>query len=166
MMQLPKWTKNPTIVAATSGVFSLLVGVAGTWGVMYSSTTASREKKREVVASSQAKNREMNIKMVEISLAILREDPEKSKIKAAREWAVDLIDHHSEVPIPPDARKALIEAPRLDLVTSPDGTGPGNKPTGPTNEPARRSGVGGGAMPSGDPGGQAGSTRPAPGRGR
>lgn len=41
-----------------------------------------------------AKDREMDIRMIEIALDILREKPE-SEIRAAREWAVDLIDSHS-----------------------------------------------------------------------
>jgi hypothetical protein len=54
------------------------------------------------------RNREMDIKMLEISLAILREDPAKSEIKAARGWAVDLINKVSPVPIPAEVKTELM----------------------------------------------------------
>ena len=55
------------------------------------------------------KNREMDIKMLELSLQILREDPSQSQINSARGWAVDLINHVSPVRIPTDARDQLIK---------------------------------------------------------
>jgi|GEM_PF-5598720 len=55
------------------------------------------------------KNRDLDIKMVEIALGILREDPEKSNIAAVRSWAVDLLDAYSGVPLSTQARSELLK---------------------------------------------------------
>ena len=57
------------------------------------------------------KNRDLDIKMIEIALGILREDPEKSKITATREWAVDLLDQYSGTPLNALARAELVSIP-------------------------------------------------------
>lgn len=59
-------------------------------------------------SGSSDRNREMDIKMLELSLQILREDPKTSQINATRDWAVNLINYVSPVKIPDDARKQLI----------------------------------------------------------
>src|SRR5262249_39058415 len=57
-------------------------------------------------------------------LAILREDPGQSQIKATRGWAVDLINRVSPVPIPADVRAELlakkVEFARADKRTAVD----------------------------------------------
>jgi len=56
------------------------------------------------------KGRELDIQMLHIALGILREDPKKSEIVAARSWAVDVINHHSpNVPIPAEVKEELIK---------------------------------------------------------
>lgn len=77
----------PLSSAAIGALATLLVATTGYW----------------------SKSRELDIKMLNIALGILREDPEKSKIAAARGWAVDVINASAPVKIPPDARKQLIE---------------------------------------------------------
>jgi hypothetical protein len=52
-------------------------------------------------------NREMDVKMVEIAVGILSQEP-KENIAPAREWAVDVIDYYAEVKPSSGARKALI----------------------------------------------------------
>lgn len=56
------------------------------------------------------RNREMDIKMVEIAVGILRADNKKEPgVAPARAWAADVIDRYSQIPLPPEARKSLIE---------------------------------------------------------
>ncbi len=57
------------------------------------------------------KDKELDIKMLQIALGILREDPAKSKISAARSWAVDIINASAPVKIPKEARIELIKSP-------------------------------------------------------
>lgn len=52
-------------------------------------------------------NREMDVKMVEIAVGILSQEP-KANIAPAREWAVDLISRYAEVKPSPEVRAALI----------------------------------------------------------
>ena len=54
------------------------------------------------------KDRELDIRMLEIALGILREDPAKSKIAAARGWAIDVINASAPVQIEGEARQQLI----------------------------------------------------------
>lgn len=54
------------------------------------------------------KDRELDIQMLQIALGILREDPEKSQLSAARGWAVDVINSASPVEISPGVRDELI----------------------------------------------------------
>ncbi len=56
------------------------------------------------------RNREMDIKMVEIAVGILRTDNLKEPgVAPARAWAADVIDRYSQIPLSPEARKSLIE---------------------------------------------------------
>ena len=55
------------------------------------------------------KDRELDIQMLNIALGILREDPKQSKISAAREWAIDVINISAPVQINGDARQQLID---------------------------------------------------------
>lgn len=62
------------------------------------------------------KNRDLDIKMIEIALGILREDPKESNITAAREWAVSLLDRYSGEPLSEAARSELLDRPlEIDL---------------------------------------------------
>ena len=56
------------------------------------------------------RNREMDIKMVEIAVGILGSDDKKEPgLAPARAWAADVIDRYSQIPLSPEARKSLIE---------------------------------------------------------
>ncbi|MBB4302343.1 hypothetical protein GGD81_001370 [Rhodobium orientis] len=58
-----------------------------------------------------SKDRELDIKMVEVALSILRSDPEKSPASGARTWAMDILDQYSGVTLTPKARAELQSAP-------------------------------------------------------
>lgn len=60
-------------------------------------------------------NREMNVKMVEIAVGILSQEP-KDNIASAREWAADVIDHYSDVDLSPSARTALVNNRAVSVV--------------------------------------------------
>jgi hypothetical protein len=94
---------------------TLASAAIGAGAVMYATASGSFDR-----------NREMDIKMLEISLAILREDPAKSEIKAARGWAVDLINKVSPVPIPAEVRAELMRKRLVsDIPTRYSGRFPG-----------------------------------------
>ena len=57
-------------------------------------------------------SREMDVKMVEIAVRILAEKPTDSIIPA-REWAVDVINKYSIVPVTPQTRAALLSKIKL-----------------------------------------------------
>jgi hypothetical protein len=56
------------------------------------------------------REREINVKMVEIAVGLLREDP-KGRLQPAREWAVQVIDDNSDTPLSDAARQALLNCP-------------------------------------------------------
>jgi hypothetical protein len=53
-------------------------------------------------------NRQMDVKMVEIAVSILSQEP-KDNIAPARKWAVDVIGHYSDVKLSKEVVDALIE---------------------------------------------------------
>lgn len=53
-------------------------------------------------------NRQMDVKMVEIAVGILAKEP-TYPIQPAREWAVDVINQFSQIPLSEPARAALLE---------------------------------------------------------
>jgi hypothetical protein len=55
------------------------------------------------------RNRELDIELVKLGVAILRVDPKETQTQGAREWALDVIQKFSGVPFTPDARKELLE---------------------------------------------------------
>ena len=55
-----------------------------------------------------AKRREHDIRMVEIGLAILREDPNKDEISPARDWAIELIERYSRVKFSTKSKEELL----------------------------------------------------------
>lgn len=85
------------------------------------------------------RNREMDIKMVEIAVGILRTDDKKEPgVAPARSWAADVIDRYSQVPLSAEARKSLIEfGVSYDYVDTftPDFTGGGHTPRPPSAPP-------------------------------
>lgn len=58
-------------------------------------------------------NRQMDVKMVEIAVGILSQEP-KDNIAPARQWAVDLIEHYAGVKPSAEVRAALVENRALD----------------------------------------------------
>jgi hypothetical protein len=80
-----------------------IVALIGAASGIYAATTTYWNKNRELSLEYASKDRETNIH-------ILREDPKKSKIAAARAWAVDIINHSSSVPISEEARAQLINS--------------------------------------------------------
>lgn len=72
--------------------FPLVLGFVGYW---YTETSKERDR---------------DLKMIELSIGILNADVQPENIPV-REWAVDVIDEYSEVPIPPGMRTILVKAP-------------------------------------------------------
>ena len=59
------------------------------------------------------RNRELDIKLVEIGIGILRADPKETGLTAARGWAVDVIEHFSGLQFSDADRQALLQRPLL-----------------------------------------------------
>lgn len=57
------------------------------------------------------RDRELNIRLVEIGIGILRSDPEKSGVSAARQWAIDIIERSSGLAFKPEDRAELLNRP-------------------------------------------------------
>lgn len=57
------------------------------------------------------RNRELDIKLVEIGIGILRSDPKETGIFAARSWAIDVIENHSRFKFSAQDREALLNRP-------------------------------------------------------
>jgi hypothetical protein len=57
-----------------------------------------------------AADREASVKMIEVAVGILAAKPE-GNIKPARKWAVDIINHYSDVKLPEDVKAALLDNP-------------------------------------------------------
>jgi hypothetical protein len=53
-------------------------------------------------------SRDLDIKMIDIAVGLLKEDPANIKLQPARNWAVDIISYYSaDVPLTEEARNAL-----------------------------------------------------------
>lgn len=65
--------------------------------------------------SYRAKRHETNLQMLEIALGILREDPDKSQLAAARSWAIDVVNKSSPVQMDDEVRRELTESPIMKL---------------------------------------------------
>ena len=61
-------------------------------------------------------NRQMDVKMVEIAVGILSQEP-KDNIAPAREWAVDVIQHYAKDKLSPEVRTALVGNRAIGYVT-------------------------------------------------
>jgi hypothetical protein len=68
---------------------------------------------------SLSKDRELNIRLVEIGISILRADPKKEDISPARQWAIEVIQRNSGVAFSSDDRAALLHKP---IITGYDAT--------------------------------------------
>jgi len=58
--------------------------------------------------NSTLKEKELNVKMTEVAITILSNKP-SNETKALRRWAVDIINHYSEIPLSQDVQKNLME---------------------------------------------------------
>ncbi len=58
-----------------------------------------------------SRDRELDIRLVEIGVGILRADPEKSGVSAARQWAIVAIEENSGIEFTPKDRAELLENP-------------------------------------------------------
>lgn len=58
-----------------------------------------------------SRDRELNIRLVEIGIGILRDDPEKSGVFSARRWAIEVIQNNSGVNFTQDERNELLRKP-------------------------------------------------------
>jgi hypothetical protein len=90
---------NSTIVpAAVSGVVSIVVVLL------------------KVYVNDITNRRIIEAKMIEVAVGVLAQEPENGT-QPAREWAVDIIERYSDVPLNSAARRALIEHRALDSRT-------------------------------------------------
>jgi hypothetical protein len=64
------------------------------------------------------RNRELDIKLVELGIGILRADPKDTGLTAARGWALQVIEENSRVKFSDEDRAALIHKPLLFNPTS------------------------------------------------
>ena len=72
------------------------------------------------------RNRELDIELVKLGVAILRADPKETQTEGAREWAINVIETFSRVPFTATAKAELLSNKLLfDLGTQ---TGPTFKP--------------------------------------
>ena len=63
------------------------------------------------------KERDIRLRMVELSFEILKEDPSKKSTQTdvIREWAMDVVDAYSEIKLPKNARQTLRKNPLLGV---------------------------------------------------
>jgi hypothetical protein len=59
------------------------------------------------------RNRELDIKFVEIGIGILRADPKETGLTAARGWAVKVIEDYSRTKFSDEDRATLLQKPLL-----------------------------------------------------
>ena len=59
------------------------------------------------------RNRELDIKLVELGIGILRADPKETGLTAARGWALQVIEENSRVRFSDEDRAALLHKPLL-----------------------------------------------------
>ena len=61
-----------------------------------------------------SRNRELDIELVKIGVAILRAEPKEEQTTGAREWAIDVIEAYSRRSFSADARAQLLKK-KLDV---------------------------------------------------
>jgi hypothetical protein len=62
-----------------------------------------------------SKDRELDIRLVEIGISILRAKPDETGVTPARQWAIDVIEKHSGTKFSKADRQALLQK-QLDFV--------------------------------------------------
>lgn len=58
-----------------------------------------------------SRNRELDIRLVEIGIGVLRADPKETGIAGARNWAIQVIENSSNIMFSETDKKALLERP-------------------------------------------------------
>jgi hypothetical protein len=66
------------------------------------------------------RNRELDIKFVEIGLSVLRADPKETQTNGARGWAIKIIENYSGEKFSEEAKKELLTGP-IKTVAPPGG---------------------------------------------
>jgi hypothetical protein len=93
---LSKWEKAKIVsVILATVVIPLAVALVGNW------------------YSKALKEREIQVRYVEIALEILSKEPTE-KNTYLRQWAIDVIDFYSDIKVPKEARDELVRE-RIDL---------------------------------------------------
>jgi hypothetical protein len=59
------------------------------------------------------RNRELDIKLVEIGIGILRADPKDTGLTSARGWAIQIIEHYSGIAFDDEDRRTLLNKPLI-----------------------------------------------------
>ena len=91
------------IISASPAAIAVIAGLSAAVGAVGGPYLTSR-------VDYFTRNREMDIKMVEIAVGVLRSDEKvEPGLAPARAWAADVIDRYSQIPLSPEARKSLIE---------------------------------------------------------
>jgi len=86
----------------------IVAGIALTGAIIAAAFTYT-ERNRDVIAvAKEASPQELNARLVEIGIAILRADPKEAQTNATREWAIRLIETHSGQPFSDQAKSELL----------------------------------------------------------
>jgi hypothetical protein len=73
------------------------------------------------------RNRELDIKLVEIGINILHADPKGADLTPARAWAIQVIEDNSKVKFTEPDRKSLLQKPLLFRPTAGPSPASGNR---------------------------------------
>lgn len=84
----------------------IVAGIALTGAIIATAFTYT-DRNKEVIAK-EASPQELNARLVEIGIAILRADPKEAQTNATREWAIKLIETHSGQPFSEQAKNELL----------------------------------------------------------
>jgi hypothetical protein len=66
------------------------------------------------IYSYSGRTKELDVRLVEIGISILRADPKEAQTKGAREWAINVIEAHSGQTFSNEAKQELLQH-KLDL---------------------------------------------------
>ncbi len=107
----PFWGKLKAISALIASVsVPLVIGVVS---IDYNNAVNERDSaynvaatKRDSAYNEAASKREMNVRYVEMAIEILAQEP-SDDTKALRDWAIHVIQRHSEVELSPEAISVL-----------------------------------------------------------
>ena len=89
--QPSRWFASETVIVAV--ITALVAAIGGSY--------ATSE-------NAAGKNRELDIKLVEIGIGILRADPKDEKMASIRRWAIEIIERNSRVPFSENEKTELL----------------------------------------------------------